>query len=248
MSAFIVSKAHIDALVTAAINGRISWMTPAPEVNPDTHQRGEPWGPAALAEYQARQRTANTETAGTVGAMLWNENQLSVNHRYDEEDAEEPYTYDRFNRPLSPVQILKAISCYEYQTCERPEWEASEARAFCRALRSETIHKLPGYDEAAWEITNAPPAPVVKEERPPYIPPAEAIKVIRSNLKRKCKTLSVRMGRGTAYGWIEIWSSGDMFNDAERAALVHFGIKHGGNCAVISTEEQPYVIRRMNAQ
>jgi hypothetical protein len=50
---------------------------------------------------------------------------------------------------------LKAISCYEYQSCEHPGWRKSEAHAFCEALRDMAIGCLPGYDDAPWEINDA---------------------------------------------------------------------------------------------
>jgi len=49
-----------------------------------------------------------------------------------------------------PVITLSLISCYEYQSCEHPEWRTSEARAICEALRKLAIRNLPGYDEAPW--------------------------------------------------------------------------------------------------
>lgn len=66
------------------------------------------------------------------------------------EHEDEPiYTFRISGAPiLTPVQTLKAISRFEYQACEPPEWEFSEAHAFCRALESEAIRNLPGYDDA----------------------------------------------------------------------------------------------------
>jgi hypothetical protein len=158
MSAFIVSKRHIDAMVTAGLNTArgssvLRWMVPAEPV-PDTHQRGEPWGPAAIEEHQRRMRELRHQDAGRVGAMLWAENAASVNHRYDEEDIEEPYVYELYQgKPvLTPVAVLKAIDCYSYQTCEHPEWEQSEAFAFCASLRKAMIRELPGYEDAPWGI------------------------------------------------------------------------------------------------
>ena len=42
------------------------------------------------------------------------------------------------------VDALEAIDVYEYQACEHPEWETSEARAFCDALRRGLTRMLPG--------------------------------------------------------------------------------------------------------
>lgn len=43
-----------------------------------------------------------------------------------------------------------ALSCYEYQSCEHPEWEGSRARGFCSEFRDCLIATLPGYEDASW--------------------------------------------------------------------------------------------------
>lgn len=180
MSAFIVSKRHIDAMVTAGLRvvsgtcGVLRWMEPAP-VNEAAYQRGEPWGPAAIEEANKRRRELTDQTAGRVGAMLMAENAASVNHRYDEEDPEEPYVFARYVKPIEPVAILKAIDCYVYQTCEHPEWESSEAREFCDALRKRMIHQLPGYDAAPWGIEDVDPEPKPEPKGPQAVAGARLI-------------------------------------------------------------------------
>jgi hypothetical protein len=100
--------------------------------------------------------------------MLLQQNIASVAYRYPQDAPSSlpgpiptpvPMWY-RFTRPrrsYSPVEILSALHCYEYQSCENPEWESSEAFQFCEALRDRMIRSLPGYDDAPWEITdNAP--------------------------------------------------------------------------------------------
>lgn len=86
-----------------------------------------------------------------LGAMLWQENYRSVNHRYNERDKAPAYRYER-STVVDPVVILKQIACYEYQTCEHPQWEASEAFKFCEGLRRMVINRLPGYEAAKWGI------------------------------------------------------------------------------------------------
>lgn len=156
MSAWIVSKRHIDYMLTAGlardVHGQMSWCVPA-EAPAEAYQRGSPWGPEAIPHYTSIRRELNYETAGRVGVMLWAENYKSVGHRYDEGDTEtEMYEYTPYPGPIKPVQILKAISCYEYQSCEHPKWEQSEAHKFCESLRHLMISKLPGYDNAKWGI------------------------------------------------------------------------------------------------
>jgi len=74
-----------------------------------------------------------------------------------------------------------------------------------------------------------------------------AAKVIRKALKTKCKTLRVKMARGTAYGWIDIWGSGKFseFTEEERKALNEVGINAGGNCAVISPDDVDYWVTKL---
>lgn len=74
-----------------------------------------------------------------------------------------------------------------------------------------------------------------------------AAKVIRKALKTRCKTLRVKMARGTAYGWIDILGSGEFseFTPEERRVLEEFGINAGGNCAVISPESTDYWVEKL---
>ena len=139
MSAFVVDKAHINAMVNAGLSVRykpLHWYTKDEESH-----------------------VLNDENADEVGQMLLDECVRSVSHRYDDSprtdlpsrsDAEYimPFSFKPFYQPLPPVQMLKLISCYEYQTCEHQEWKDNEAHAFCHALRSATINRLPGYEEA----------------------------------------------------------------------------------------------------
>ena len=142
MSAWVVSKAHIDALVSAAMQGRdgLRWRTG--EIN-----------------------QTETDVGTEVGRMLWNENLQSIHYRYPDTrngrdyPADNGFTADdvdtyRFKRskPMNAVIILKAISCYEYQSCEHPEWDKSEVFSFCENLRLKMINELPGYNAAPWGL------------------------------------------------------------------------------------------------
>lgn len=162
MSAYIVSKEHIDYLIRAGLdlpkrmsyNDVLRWTVPHEERTTD-YERGEAWGMTAIQTYKDHLRELSIETSASVGQMLIRENHLSVCHRYDENpkvEAVDPYEFERSRKPLDPVQVLKAINCYEYQSCEHPDWEDSEANRFCESLRNTAIHVLPGYEEADWEI------------------------------------------------------------------------------------------------
>lgn len=156
MSAFEVSDTHIDALVTAALQGShnepLSWYHG--EIPGTLPGEMLPGGEDYLTALSRTRREVSRENAGTWGATLLAENRRSVNHRYEEDEIEAPYVFTEIAGHVNPVAILKAICCYTYQSCEHPEWKTSEARSFCEALREDMIHQLPGYGDAAWEITS----------------------------------------------------------------------------------------------
>ena len=136
MSAYLVSKAHIDALVTAARNlGDFGWYY--------DDGSADSW------------RFARELDPSEIGQMLWTENNTSVNDRYSEDEIPPAYEFKR-TRTLDPVVILKAIRCLNYQSCEHDGWKESEAHAFLEALTISMIHNLDGYDEApGWDLSEA---------------------------------------------------------------------------------------------
>jgi hypothetical protein len=123
MSAFLVSRRHIDHLVAGS---RIS---------------------VARLQHQGI-----PEARDARGAMLWRENALSVAYRYEEEPFDTSGYSFRWPRPLSAVALLKALHCYVYQSCEHPGWERSAARRYCDLLERHVVRTLPGYQNAAWSI------------------------------------------------------------------------------------------------
>lgn len=147
MSAWIVSKAHIDAMVTAGLEAaewrRLSWYA-----KNETGQRVS--------------RTLDYTNTDEIGQMLLDANVASVGYRYPDDDLTDlpgptnasyvlPYKFAR--REGEPtVSMLKQVACYEYQSCERDDWDESEAKAFCIALRDKLIGELPGYEPAPWGI------------------------------------------------------------------------------------------------
>jgi hypothetical protein len=150
MSAWIVSKAHIDALVSAAM------------AQGDTFY----WYDAD-GNHSHELTYTDTERANQVGRMLWAENLASINALYVDTvenpgncpgpvsfngpETVEVYKFVRTHK-LTPVQILKAIDCYEYQSCEHAGWKTSEAHQFCEALEVRMVSSLPGYNEARWGL------------------------------------------------------------------------------------------------
>ena len=161
MSAFMVGKEHIDALVAAALSGEkegppLRWYVRqmTDEEKTRAYRAGVSWGVAGPKIAERLSRYATPDEAERIGQMLLRENRLSVNHRYGQSEVEDIYTYKGSARPraVDPIVILKALDCFEYQCCEHPGWVTAEAFSFCHALRRRMIRRLPGYDQAPWEI------------------------------------------------------------------------------------------------
>lgn len=143
MSAFIVSKGHIRFLVEAA--GRlsrdpVSWYY-------DGRRR-------SLSRF-IKKESADTLTPNELGALLWEENVKSVDHRYSEENGVGAYQHVRSSLPIDPVQVFASLRCYEYQSCEHEDWETSEAKAICDAIKDAAIRALPGSDDTEWGVPEA---------------------------------------------------------------------------------------------
>lgn len=123
MSAFILNHSHIDALVD-------------------------------FARRQKLCGTMLTHELNELGQHLIEQNIKSVCYRYRENEGSYATEY-RFCEParrLSPVEIIKAAQCYDYQSCEHPGYEATRAAKLMASIRDEAISMLPGYVGAAWEL------------------------------------------------------------------------------------------------
>ena len=132
MSAFLVNDKHIDALLTYAMRAR--YQSPA------------------NYRHNGNQVTF-FDNLDTIGQVLVNQNFASVNHRYSMEDTPDEYTHTHYPRPLSPVQVIKACDCYNYQACDTgQDYWTSEAHEIIDTIRERAIDELPGMDDAAWEI------------------------------------------------------------------------------------------------
>ncbi len=147
MSAYIVDKNHVLFLLAAAESRAITQHSSLTWFHKSQHNRFPMGDPEAIAE---------------VGNMLWRENIASVSHRYPNESSGTlpgPINADmvigtndlHVHWPhIEPVQVIKACDCFDYQSCEHPAWEESEAKAFTHSLRRAASHSLPGYNGAEW--------------------------------------------------------------------------------------------------
>lgn len=140
MSAFIVNPYHIDRMVATAVYGP----------SDANGLLARPW---RWFEWECGRWHPSD-----LGQLLHNENVASVNYRYDESTTPDSYEFDATVKPMTGIEALKAISCYEYQSCEHPGWADSRAKELCERLTSAIIGCLPGYDTAPWEQQEPEPA------------------------------------------------------------------------------------------
>ena len=140
MSAFILGDDTIDLLVTAGVRG----------VGLD----------ARLSVYHGDKHHywSRYEDTDSLGALLKTANYESVNYRYQEETPCEAYHYNGngivpyLGSPvISWGQVLQAVRCYEYQSCEAPTWGESLAKAVCGAIRRKVCGIIADEAGAEWD-------------------------------------------------------------------------------------------------
>lgn len=152
MSAYVVDPAHIDVMLSVAVNGPAE-VRPGPWTAPYTYE---------LLEEDGHTGPVCRESADLAGRALLAECIASVSHRYP--DAEElpgpvptpdpgQYEWTDLGRLLSPIEACCAIDGYEYQSCEHPSWRSSGAFYFCQRFRRCLIGAMPGYALAEWHWT-----------------------------------------------------------------------------------------------
>jgi len=157
MSAFIVDKVHISAMIRFGLTAQLRDHSPLGWYAKDPKE-------LPYEEIRGTHRQLTSETQDKVGQMLLDENVKAVSIRYEDSQITDlpgridaqylmPYKFTHSYRTPTPVEVLSLINCYEYQSCEDPEYYESEAHRFCNALKSMAIRSLPGYDEAPWEWT-----------------------------------------------------------------------------------------------
>jgi hypothetical protein len=157
MSAFMVGREHIWAIVDAWRKSQEHGWNSAPKF----------------------------ETLAEKGQMLWDENRSSVQYRYPDCEGNNlpgpvgcdfdygTHEIDMGKPNYSPVEILKACHCLEYQSCEHPHWEESEARFFLVNIREAQERLMPGYEEAPWGI---------EDVEKPAGPCQHAVRMIREGM------------------------------------------------------------------
>ena len=129
MSAFVVSEGHINTLVSFGAGGQ---------------------NPASV--YWERRHISFRGNEQMLADVLMNANVEAVNTRYSDDEQLTGCKFSRVCTVPAPVGILKACDCYDYQTCELADYEATLAAKIIEAVRAKAIRALPGYDAAKWAI------------------------------------------------------------------------------------------------
>jgi len=102
MSAFIVTKLHIDLIVTVLAEKKCYSIK------------------KVLEKYN--------HDFDKIGQILLDENYRSVNYRYSENDKTPKYKFAKYKGRISIGQALKALDCLDYQSCECSDYDDSEAK------------------------------------------------------------------------------------------------------------------------
>jgi hypothetical protein len=145
MSAFVVSHAHINALVSYGNGPHDSLRITLAD------------GSTLKFDY--------AEDCQRAATILLAENYRSVHARYPD-TIETPdntpgpiaeigqpivFSYSSYY-PRQAVHILSMCACYDYQACETDDYDQSDARKIVDALRHRAISNLDGWDKAPWEF------------------------------------------------------------------------------------------------
>lgn len=93
-----------------------------------------------------------------IAKVLLKENVKSVNYRYNAKYKTKLKSFDP-KTSCSLVELYKLANCWEYQTCEHPNHEKSNAWKIIQALKLNILDKLIQsdkfrfeYDIADWDI------------------------------------------------------------------------------------------------
>lgn len=146
MSAFVVSKEHIDLIVHAVLYPPVEDIPTVQSFRAD------------IAGIVARNSKHDLGFATNLGRLLIEQNVRSVLYRHRGDYSMIPEYANNYSftpLPFQPThaEIMKALHCYEYQSCETPDWDLTPAYAIVERIGWFLSHTLPGYEEAPWEWT-----------------------------------------------------------------------------------------------
>lgn len=128
MSAFVVSDKHINTLLT--------------------------WANHCIRSIEWDEKEYYFDDSNDLQKMaeiMLTENYRSVNYRYSEQETPHQIEF-RFEPDATPIQIIVACNCYDYQCCETDDWQETFAHKINKWIKESAIQRLPGYEQAKWEI------------------------------------------------------------------------------------------------
>jgi len=101
------------------------------------------------------------ETKEELFSILHLENERSLAYRYGSNISDDHSGYARLEFEPRLEDIFIQVRCYDYQSCEHPEWPNSKAWAICRAIETkiQLIWNL-DFDGAYDRSSGADPKPV----------------------------------------------------------------------------------------
>lgn len=132
MSAWIVSKQHIDTLVTAALAWELAVIEQADEIGRMLWQEN-------LNSIHARypDTIAGGEYPGPIGFLP--------------SDVED-YRFELVPGRVDPEVVHVAARCYRYQSCEHGDWNTSHARAWNETLLERALSLSDRYRDQYGEV------------------------------------------------------------------------------------------------
>ena len=137
MSAFVVSKAHIDTIVALA-NAHGLGLSPRATL--------DDIGRALLLENLRSVEAVCPETKGNAADMPGNNDEADLRADVN------AYTYAPPRKQPTALEGIKLVKCYEYQSNNHKAWIESAASSLVDSLIGALIRALPGYSAAAWEV------------------------------------------------------------------------------------------------
>lgn len=148
MTAFMCSDAHFDTLATYASQARLDLRlkvgTPAEARCAEMFGGKRPTFMEHVSDYRV---APMHERPDMIGAVLRDENARSVEYRYEDcktsnDMGTKDYYRFRERAPKGPKQILQAVRCLDYQSCETPDWHDTLAFAILAAIKESAIADL----------------------------------------------------------------------------------------------------------
>lgn len=145
MSAFLCSPEHVGGLAEYSAAHR-EWAKAT------GHDLAQLWAKANLASVARRYEMTEDAVAQEFGGFedaqqyVWAcQQQATRNALWIRAPKAEIHTW-----------AFKMASCLDYQSCEVPDWNGSEAQRQIEAVQHEAAKRgLPGYEAAPWELRSA---------------------------------------------------------------------------------------------